>query len=216
MPSIDERIAQWEKMAAEAPDDMAFFSLGNAYREAERFEDAAKAFERAIELNPDMSRAFQLRGQMLVKLGRKEDAAATLTEGYHVAASRGDVMPQKAMGSLLEQLGVQVPQVASAAPEEPPIDEANAVLDRRTGRPQKRLAGPPMRGKLGQYIYDHFGQTTWNEWIGQGTKVINELRLDFSNPAHQETYDQYMIEWLGITPDDVEDHAANPQASPKA
>ncbi len=207
MPSIDERIAQWEKMAAEAPDDMAFFSLGNAYREAQRYEDAADAFSRAIEMNPDMSRAYQLRGQALIKLGRKDDAAATLTEGYHVAARRGDVMPQKAMGSLLEQVGAPVPQVESAPEEEPVAEGENAIIDRRTGRPQTRLDGPPMKGKLGKFIYDHFGQQTWNEWIGQGTKVINELRLDFSNQAHQDTYDQYMLEWLGITPDEVEDYA---------
>jgi len=211
MPTIDERISQWEKMAAEAPDDMAFFSLGNAYREAERFADAAEAFGKAIELNPDMSRAFQLRGQVLMKLGRNDDAIAALSEGYHVAATRGDVMPQKAMGSLLEQLGAPVPEVESATPEVE-IDPATAVLDRRTGKPQPRLADPPMRGKLGRFIYDHFGQTTWNEWIGQGTKVINELRLDFSNPAHQDVYDQYMLEWLGVTPDEVEDYAAQNKA----
>jgi len=207
MPSIDERIAQWEKMAAEAPDDMAFFSLGNAYREAERYEDAADAFSRAIEMNPDMSRAYQLRGQVLIKLGRRDDAAATLTEGYHVAAKRGDVMPQKAMGSLLEQVGAPVPQVEAAEPEQPAAEGENMIVDRRTGQPQPRLDDPPMKGKLGRFIYDHFGQVTWNEWIRQGTKVINELRLDFSNQAHQDTYDQYMLEWLGITPDEVEEYA---------
>lgn len=212
MPSIDERIAQWEKMAAEAPDDMAYFSLGNAYREAERFADAEQAFAKAIELNPDMSRAFQLRGQVLMKLDRSDDAIATLSEGYHVAATRGDVMPQKAMGSLLEQLGAPVPEVVNAAPEVE-VDPATAVLDRRTGKPQPRLADPPMKGKLGRFIYDHFGQTTWNEWIGQGTKVINELRLDFSNPAHQDVYDQYMLEWLGVTPDEVEDYAGQAEDS---
>jgi len=208
MPALEERIAQWEKMAAEAPDDMAYFSLGSAYREADRYADAAEAFAKAIEMNPDMSRAFQLRGQVLMKLARKDDAAATLTGGYHVAARRGDVMPQKAIGSLLEQLGQPVPEVATQAVEEPVIDPKNTLMDRRTGRPQPKLDGPPMRGPLGDFIFNHFGQITWNEWIGQGTKVINELRLDFSNTAHQETYDQYMLEWLGITPEDVDEFAA--------
>ena len=78
------------------------------------------------------------------------------------------------------------------------------VLDKRTGQPQNKLPDPPMRGPIGAYIYAHFGQTTWNEWIGMGTKVINELRLDFSNPAHQDTYEQHMLEWLGVTKDEVE------------
>src|SRR5690606_8329848 len=118
---------------------------------------------------------------------------------------RGDVMPQKAIGSLLQRLGKPLPEVESKAPEV--VATGDQVIDRRTGQPQPRLAGPPMRGPVGQFIYDHFGQVTWNQWIGQGTKVINELRLDFSNPEHQKVYDQYMMEWLQITPDDIEQYA---------
>jgi Fe-S cluster biosynthesis and repair protein YggX len=36
-----------------------------------------------------------------------------------------------------------------------------------------------------------------------GTKVINELRLDFSNQEHQVVYEQHMMEWLGISDEDV-------------
>jgi Fe-S cluster biosynthesis and repair protein YggX len=205
MSNIEQRIAQWEQMAREAPDDMAYFSLGNAYKDGERFHDAADAFAKAIELNPKMSRAFQLRAQVLIKLERNDEAAETLTEGYKVAAERGDVMPQKAMGSLLQKLGRPLPEV-EAKQEEAPIT-GDHVIDRRTGRPQPRLAGPPMRGPLGQFIYDHFGQFTWRDWIGQGTKVINELRLDFSNPQHQDVYEQYMLEWLQVTPEEVQEHA---------
>ena len=43
---------------------------------------------------------------------------------------------------------------------------------------------------------------TWNAWIGQGTKVINELRLDFSNKEDQQSFEGYMVEFLGI-PNDV-------------
>ncbi len=206
MSSIDQRIAQWEQMAREAPDDMAYFSLGNAYRDAERHEDAAAALEKAIELNPAMSRAYQVLAQSLIKLGREEQAAELLARGYEVAAKRGDVMPQRAMGSLLQKLGKPLPEVAEAevAPAEE-LADGDSVMDRRTGRPQRKLDGPPMRGPLGAFIYAHFGQDTWRQWIGQGTKVINELRLDFSNPQHQETYDQYMLEWLQVTPEEVEE-----------
>jgi Fe-S cluster biosynthesis and repair protein YggX len=64
-----------------------------------------------------------------------------------------------------------------------------------------------MRGPLGKFIYDHFGQITWNQWIGQGTKVINELRLDFSNLAHQDLYEQHMLEWLQVTREEAEEYA---------
>ncbi|MFP4145518.1 MAG: Fe(2+)-trafficking protein [Phycisphaeraceae bacterium] len=208
MASIEERIEQWERMAAEVPDDMAFFSLGGVYREAGRHEDAAGAFAKAIEMNPGMSRAYQLRAQSLIDLGREDEAAETLTEGYRVAGERGDVMPQRAMGSLLEKLGREVPEVASAEERKQEVEQSgDVVLDRRTGEPQPRLDDPPMRGPLGEFIHDHFGQETWRAWIAQGTKVINELRLDFSNPEHQEVYDHYMMEWLQITPEEVEQYA---------
>ncbi|MEX0654828.1 MAG: Fe(2+)-trafficking protein [Phycisphaeraceae bacterium] len=207
MATLEERIAQWEQMAREAPDDMAYFSLGSAYREAERYEDAEQAFAKALELNPGMSRAYQLRGQVLIKLGREDEAAALLSEGYKTAAERGDVMPQRAMGSLLEKLGQPLPEVQSAEERKAEVESEDTVLDRRTGEPQQRLPDPPMRGPLGRFIYDHFGQETWRTWIGQGTKVINELRLDFSNPQHQDTYEQYMLEWLQVTREEVDAYA---------
>lgn len=196
---LNERIAQWEKMTAEAPDDMAWFSLGNAYKDAERFEDAARAYGEAIKCNPTMSRAYQLQGQALIQQGKNDEAKTLLTDGYAIAAGRGDVMPQKAIGALLEKIGAPVPQIEVEAdvPQVDP-DDPNAVVDIRSGKPGQRLPDPPMRGPLGQYIYDHYSQETWREWIGQGTKVINELRLDFSNAQHRETYDAAMIEWLGV------------------
>ncbi|QDU72076.1 Fe(2+)-trafficking protein [Mucisphaera calidilacus] len=213
MNALEERIAQWERMAAEAPDDMAYFSLGNAYREAERHEDAAGAYQKAIDLNAGMSRAYQHLGQVLIKTDKRDEAAEVLTKGYKVAAERGDVMPQKAMGSLLEQIDAPLPEVVDAAAQKAEVEASgDMVLDRRYGQPQPRLADPPMRGPIGQFIYDHFGQVTWNEWIGQGTKVINELRLDFSNPAHQDVYEQQMLEWLQVSMEEIEQYNADKPA----
>ena len=208
MSSIDQRIEQWEQMAREVPDDMAFFSLGNAYKDAERYEDSETAFAKALEMNPGMSRAYQLRGQMLIKLGRNDEAARVLVEGFKTAANRGDVMPEKAIGSLLEKIGQPIPQVTSAEEKKKQIEASGeVVLDQRTGEPQSRLDGPPLRSALGKYLYDHVGQDTWREWIGQGTKVINELRLDFSNPEHQDIYDHHMLEWFGVTKEQVQAYA---------
>lgn len=209
MDNTQERIAQWEKMTREAPDDMAFFSLGNAYRDAGRLQDADQALSRALELNPQMSRAYQLRAQVLIQLQQEEQAAAVLQTGYLVAAKRGDVMPQRAMESLLHKLNQPIPQVP-AADSAPAADGSvgqtageNSIIDRKTGEPGTRLPDPPMRGPLGQFILAHYSQETWRLWLRQGTKVINELRLDFSNAAHQRLYDQHMMEWLGISEEDL-------------
>ncbi len=65
-----------------------------------------------------------------------------------------------------------------------------------------------MRGALGKFIYEHYSQETWREWIAMGTKVINELHLDFSNVEHQKVYEQHMMEWLGISAEEIEQYAA--------
>ncbi len=197
---IQTRIAQWEKMTAEAPDAMAWFSLGNAYKDATRHADAASALAKAIEFDDGMSRAYQLQAQCLIALGRNDEAAAVLTKGYVVAAERGDVMPQKAMESLLEKLGKPVPRVQ--VKEVAPLG-GDQVLDRKTGKPGSKLPDQPMRGPLGKFIFENYSAETWREWIRTGTKVINELRLDFSNPAHQKTYETHMLEWLGISDDEM-------------
>ncbi|MEX0742329.1 MAG: Fe(2+)-trafficking protein [Phycisphaeraceae bacterium] len=201
---LNQRIAQWENMTREDPDNaMGWFSLGSAYREAERLEDAARCFRRAIELDPNLSRAYQLLGQVLVKAEAEDQAAEVLTKGFTVAAEQGDVMPQRAMESLLKKLGKPVPEVKG--PEEATVEVGEgSVLDRRTGQPGPRLPDVPMRGPVGRFIYDHYSAPTWREWIGQGTKVINELRLDFSNVDHQHVYDVQMMEWLGFTREDVD------------
>ena len=224
----NSRIEQWEKMTREAPDDMAWFSLGNAYRDAGRMEDAEKALGKAIDLNPGssrayqlraqvlmqlnptMSRAYQLRGQVLIQLGREQEAGELLTRGYTIAAERGDVMPQRAMGSLLQKLGKPLPEVKKKEQEAPIEAGANTLVDRRSGQVGRRLPDPPMRGPVGKFIYDHFTQETWREWIGQGTKVINELRLDFSNENHQRIYEEHMLEWLGFTREEANEHAKEP------
>ena len=205
---IQARISQWENMTTADPNnEMGWFSLGTAYKDAERWSEAEKALGRAIELSPTLSRAFQLRGQALIHLGRNDDAAELLSRGYVIAGERGDVMPQRAMGSLLEKLGKPIPAAAKVAAA-PVAVGPNSLVDRKTGQLGTRMPDPPMRGPLGKFIYDHYSMETWREWIKMGTKVINELRLDFSNDAHGKMYEQHMMEWLGVTAEDVAEYAS--------
>lgn len=204
------RIAQWENMTQADPEnDMGWFSLGTAYRDAGRGEDAEKALGKAIDLNARSSRAYQLRGQVLIQLGRNDEAAELLTKGYAVAAEQGDVMPQRAIGSLLEKLGKPVPETRKTDAAPVTLGE-NVIVDRKSGKPGNRMADPPMRGPIGRFIYDHYTQDTWREWIGMGTKVINELRLDLSREDHSKAYEDQMIEWLGFTREDAAEHARQP------
>lgn len=194
-----DRIAQFEKMASADPsNEMAHFSLGNAYLQAGRFAEAAQSLERCIAINADMSKAYQLCGDAMIKAGWEDKAVAVLERGFHVAASKGDRLPQQGMAKLLESIGRKAPILAEEAETAERLREAGAFVCRRTGRPGTKLPGPPFRGPIGAWIGENISAETWRQWIGQGTKVINELRLDFTRERDQELYDQQMREYLGI------------------
>lgn len=198
---VQERISRFEHMTqADSSNDMAWFSLGSAYTQAGRHADAAKAFNSCIGLNKDFSKAYQLAGSSLIAAGDKKQAAEILTKGYTIAASKGDLMPKDAMADLLRSLGAPVPEVAPPAPSAKSAAAGGFVCS-RTGKPGTKLTEAPMRGPIGLWILENISAETWKDWIGQGTKVINELRLDFSKDKDQDTYDRQMREYLGIDDD---------------
>ena len=192
-----ERITQFENMAQADPDnDMAHFSLGNAYFQAERWPEAAASFRRCTEINPAMSKAYQLGGEAMINSGDKDSAVEFLTKGYRIAAERGDRMPMDKIGELLESLDAPVPVIETA--KTTAAENTGEFRCQCTGRLGTKMKDPPFRGPLGEYIRDHISEETWQAWIQQGTKVINELHLDFSRETDQRIYDQHMIEYLGL------------------
>lgn len=202
MTQLDQRIAQFENMASADPEnEMAHFSLGGAYLQAGRAAEAAKSLSRCIELNPEMSKAYQLAGEAMIKAGWSDQAVEILNKGYEVSAAKGDQMPKNAIADLLREIGREPPELSEQTQAKAKeVAESGAFICSRTGRPGTQLPEPPMRGGLGQWIQQNIAAETWQEWIGQGTKVINELRLDFSRDEDQAMYDQQMCEFLGISP----------------
>ena len=194
---ISQRIAQFENMVQADPDnDMAHYSLANAYAQAERWNDAAASYLRCIDKNPAMSKAYQLAGDALFKAGDNAKAVEVLARGYTAAGQRGDRMPQKAMGELLTRLGAPVPQVESKDPQV--AAGQGEMIDSVTGRPGNKMGRPPFRGPVGAWIYENITKETFDAWIAQGTKVINELRLDLSRDEDSAQYDKHMRDFLGI------------------
>jgi Fe-S cluster biosynthesis and repair protein YggX len=203
MSDLEERIARFRNMAQADPDnDMAHFSLANAYLQAGRFAEAARSFQRCLELNPDMSKAYQLAGEAMIKAGWTDRAVETLEAGYRVAAGKGELMPKNAIGELLASIGRQPPELSAAVEARAEqAAEGEAFICARTGRPGTQLPDPPFRGPVGQWIYENISAETWRDWLGQGTKIINELRLDLSREADQKVYDEHMCAYLGIDPE---------------
>ena len=197
---VQERIDNFKNMAEADPENqLGHFSLGKAYLDAERYQEACTSFRRVLELQSGFSKAYQHLGEALKGLGNTSEAVAILTEGFKIAAERGDIMPKDAMAGLLQQLGAELPEVQSKATAVPagPTDGDN-LLCCHCGREAPKLSERPFKGELGEKILAHVCQGCWKEWLAMGTKVINELQLDFSKPQASETYDSQMMEFLQL------------------
>src|ERR1700722_2262022 len=120
MSDQNARIEQFRKMAeADPKNELGHFSLGKAYLDAGMNAPAIESFQRALELNPDIAKVYQLLATALLKENRKPEAIERLTKGVEVAAVRGDLMPKNEMIKMLKELGAPVPEsLASEAPEQ--------------------------------------------------------------------------------------------------
>ena len=198
MADTASRIAQFQKMANDDPaNELGHFSLGRAYLDAEQFAEAVHSFDRALGINPNLSKAYQLAATALLRLDKREQAIERLTSGVRVADTRGDVMPRGEMVKMLQDLGAPVPELASS--KQAPVEVGEGQVQcKRCGKVKPRLPKPPMRDQLGQDVYAHICAECWREAIGQGTKVINELRLPLNDPQANKIWEQHIREFLNL------------------
>jgi Fe-S cluster biosynthesis and repair protein YggX len=100
------------------------------------------------------------------------------------------------MIKMLKELGAPIPAGATAASAQP-VGEGQ-VLCKRCGRVASQLPKPPYGSDLGKEIFENICADCWREWIGMGTKVINELRLPLADPQAQKIFKQHMREFLNL------------------
>ena len=193
----NSRIEQFRKMAEADPDnELGHFSLARELLAAGQFQQAVQSFERCLVLNPNISKAYQLEAQALLELNRRDEAIVKLTAGVERADERGELMPRNDMIRMLKELGAPVPQLRNAGADKPV--GAGEVLCVRCNRVARKLPSPPFSNAQGKEIFEKVCADCWREWIGMGTKVINELRLPLSDPQAQKIFDQHMMEFLNL------------------
>ena len=200
-PQLQERIAQFRKMASDDPDnELGHFRLGQLLMEGEQYDDAIQSFRRTLELSPHFSKVYQLMGDCLVRLNRRDDAVKVLQEGVAVAEERGDNMPREAMARMLGQLGAPVPESKKPAAAGPVGGGFHCQRPGcMAGSRARQLPAPPMNDDIGRQIHASICADCWNEWLRNfSIKVINEMRLDLSDERGQAVYDQIMREFFGF------------------
>jgi Fe-S cluster biosynthesis and repair protein YggX len=191
------RIEQFRKMAEANPnDELAHFSLGRALMDAGNLPEASKSFQRVIALNPNIGKVYQLLAQAQLQLGLRDLAIETLKTGARTAHTRGDLMPKNEMLRMLKEMGIDIPEL-TAPQSTQPVGEGE-VQCARCGMVKRKLASPPFSNAQGKLIFEKVCADCWREWIGMGTKVINELRLPLSDPQAQKVFDQHMLEFLNL------------------
>ena len=87
MADVDMRIEQFRKMASDDPNnELGHFSLGRAYLDAGLYPDAAASLQRCLQLNPNLSKAYQLLADAQLKSNQRDAAVQPLTKGAAVAS----------------------------------------------------------------------------------------------------------------------------------
>ena len=206
MTDIESRIRQFQQMTDSDPEnELGHFSLARAYLEANHPDKAIAPLERVLQIRPTMSKAYQLLGEAYHRVEDSAAAIEIMTRGVRIADEQGDYMPRDTMIGVLRDWGHEVPGVKGTSPppaSAEPSDHENDPNFRcaRCGQPGGRLPRRPFKGSLGETIFDRVCHLCWQEWIAMGTKVINELGLTLSSKEGQDTYDQYMIEFLQLEP----------------
>jgi Fe-S cluster biosynthesis and repair protein YggX len=202
MTQLQERIAQFRKMANDDPDnELGHFRLGQLLMENLQLDEAIQSFRRTLELSPQFSKVYQLLGSCYLKKEEKTEATKILEQGFTIADERGDNVPRDEMAKMLVQLGEPAP-VSRRGSKASAAGEGGFHCQRpgcASGSFARQLPKPPISDQLGQRIYQSVCADCWEYWLRNlSIKVINEMRLDLSTEHGQEVYDQMMRETLGL------------------
>ena len=103
---MSKRLAYLEKVTREGSQEpMAWYGLALEYRTLERWDEALQTFTTLRANHPDYVAAYLMCGQMLEKIGRKDDARDWLGAGIAVAKKKGDGHALSELESALGTLG---------------------------------------------------------------------------------------------------------------
>src|SRR4051812_20600723 len=116
MSQLQDRIAQFRKMANDDPDnELGHYRLGQLLMEDKQYGEAIRSFRRTLELSPQFSKVFHLLALCLAHEGQRDEAVQVLRQGFEVADERGDNMPRDEMARMLVELGEEAPASKRAA-----------------------------------------------------------------------------------------------------
>ena len=107
---MEDKINYFERMLADNPNNpTGLLALANEYQKVERYEDEAAVLERYVSLpnNDDEGNAYARLGDVLSRLGRKDEARAVYEQGIQQAEKHGHSGMAEDLRVAIIQLGEQ-------------------------------------------------------------------------------------------------------------
>ncbi|MBZ5538471.1 MAG: tetratricopeptide repeat protein [Acidobacteriia bacterium] len=100
------RLEIFEETIRNSPtDSFAHYALALEYEKAGRFEDSLVTYRRLIGFDPSYVPAFQMCGQLLMRLGRSPEAREILALGLEAAQKVGNGKAANEIQGLISELG---------------------------------------------------------------------------------------------------------------
>ena len=65
---------------------------------------------------------------------------------------------------------------------------ARTVMCVKLGKELEALDRPPIKGELGQRLYESVSKEAWSQWITHSTMIINEYRLESGTPEAMKVW----------------------------
>jgi tetratricopeptide (TPR) repeat protein len=99
------RLESFEEIVKVAPtDSFAHYALALEYEKASRNDDALATFQKIVGFDPEYVPAYQMCGQLFMKLGRTEEARALLAQGLEKARQAHNAKALSEIQGLLDEL----------------------------------------------------------------------------------------------------------------
>lgn len=65
---------------------------------------------------------------------------------------------------------------------------ARKVMCAKLGREAEGLEKPPLKGEVGQKIFESISAEAWKQWLEHSKMLINEFRLDLTSEQGQKIW----------------------------
>jgi tetratricopeptide (TPR) repeat protein len=100
------RLEIFEETTKNCPtDSFAHYALALEYEKAGRLEESIATYKKLIGFDPEYLPAFQMWGQLLIRLSRSPEAQEVLRRGLDVARRAGNAKAANEIQGLISDLG---------------------------------------------------------------------------------------------------------------